>query len=156
MQCHKAKFDGNLLKRGFWIYLYVIRQGEEEIFYVGRTGDSSSANAGSPFERLTGHLNRKLTAKSAAMLNQLTKYGFDVEKCSFELFAFGPIHPEQKDFERHKVYRDILAALERAVATELKKRGYTVIGTHGSKTECATELLSQVLGHEDFIWKSLN
>ena len=58
------------------------------------------------------------------MLRQLTNHDFDVKKCSFELFAFGPIHPEQKDFERHKVYRDILASLEKAVATELGKRGY--------------------------------
>ena len=155
MQCHKAKIDGNLLKRGFWIYLYVIKQGQKEIFYVGRTGDSSSANAGSPFERLTGHLNRKFTAKSAAMLRQLTKYGFNVEKCTFELFAFGPIHPEQKDFERHKVYRDILASLEKAIAAELGKRGYTVVGTHSSKVECSPELLSLVLEHEEFIWRSL-
>jgi hypothetical protein len=155
MKCHKAKFDGNLLKRGFWIYIYVIVQDGEQIFYIGRTGDSSSANAGSPFLRLTGHLNRKSTAKSAAMLNQLTKHGFDVEKCSFELYAFGPLYPEQKTFEEHKPFRDILAALENSVALEMKKRGHKVIGTHGSKTECASELLSQVLNHEDFTWKTV-
>jgi hypothetical protein len=154
MKCHKAKFDGNLLKRGFWIYIYVIVQNGKEILYVGRTGDSSSSNAASPFLRLTSHLNRKPTAKGAAMLNQLTKYGFDVEQCSFELYAFGPLYSEQRAFEQHKPYRDILAALEKGIANELKKRGYQVIGTHGSKFESASELLSQILSHEDFIWKS--
>ena len=154
MQCHKAKFDGNLLKRGFWIYIYVIEQNGEEILYIGRTGDSSSPNAASPFLRLTSHLNRKTTAKGAAMLNQLTKYGFDVEQCSFELYAFGPLYPEQQLFEQHKPYRDIMAALERDVALELKNRGYQVIGTHSSRAESISELLSQILSHEDFIWKS--
>ena len=155
MKCHKARFNGNLLKRGFWIYICAIVQNGKEVLYVGRTGDSSSSNAASPFLRLTSHLNRKPTAKGAAMLNQLTKHGFDVEQCSFELHAFGPLYPEQQEFEQHKPYRDILAALEKRVALELKKRGYMVIGTHGSKTECAPELLSQILSHEDFIWKSL-
>jgi len=154
MRCHKAKFDGSLLKRGFWIYIYTIEHNGEEVLYVGRTGDSSSPYAASPFLRLTGHLSRKLTAKSAAMLNQLTNYGFDVEMCLFELHAFGPLYPEQPSFEKHKPYRDILAGLEKALAQELKDRGYTVIGTHQSKIECVPELLTQVLSHEDFIWKS--
>jgi hypothetical protein len=153
IKCHKAKFDGNLLKRGFWIYICVIAQNGKEALYVGRTGDSSSPYAASPFLRLTGHLNRKSTAKSAAMLNQLTKHGFDVEQCSFQLYAFGPLFPEQLLFEQHKPYRDILAGLEKGFAKKLHDRGYIVIGTHNSKIECDTELLSQVINHADFIWK---
>jgi hypothetical protein len=150
MHCHEARFHGALLERGFWIYICVIEHLGEKIIYVGRTGDSSSLNAGSPFLRLTGHLDRKYTAKSATMLKQLTKHGFDVEKCSFELFAFGPFYPEQKERESHRTYRDVLAALERDVADELRKRGYTVVGSHNSKTQSDSEIFFRILNHEKF------
>jgi hypothetical protein len=60
----------------------------------------------------------------------LNRVGVRYEECSFEMVAIGPIWPEQADFEAHKPVRDHMAALERAVADELRQRGYAVLGTH--------------------------
>ena len=59
--------------------------------------------------------------------------------------AIGPVFSEQKSFEDHKPSRDLMAALERALADELKGLGYCVLGTHPSKGSPDESLLSQVL-----------
>lgn len=98
--------------------------------YVGRTGDSSSPHASSPFKRIGQHLDPGPNAKGNALGKQLKRAGVKYEECSFEMVAIGPIWPEQADFEAHKPVRDQMAALERAIADELRQRGYVVLGTH--------------------------
>ena len=44
------------LERGFWLYVWVIDGAGDTLHYVGRTGDSSSSNAQSPFNRMGQHL----------------------------------------------------------------------------------------------------
>lgn len=56
--------------------------------------------------------------------------GVKCEECTFEVLAIGPIWPEQVDFESHLSIRDQMAALERAVADELRQRGEVVLGAH--------------------------
>lgn len=52
-----VEFDGAFLQRGFWLYVWrVIAPNSTEVLYVGRTGDSSSPNAQSPFNRMGQHL----------------------------------------------------------------------------------------------------
>jgi hypothetical protein len=119
-------FDGGLLQRGFWIYAWHIRREASEVVYVGRTGDSSSANASSPFRRIGQHLDPSPQAKGNAMARQLRKEGIDPKRCRFEMVAIGPIYPEQNDYVSHVPFRDRMAALERAVADELTLRGYKV------------------------------
>jgi hypothetical protein len=54
---HKVYFEGGFLKRGFWLYVWEVttpRRGR--YYYVGRTGDSSSLKAQSPFIRMGQHL----------------------------------------------------------------------------------------------------
>ncbi len=46
---YSMTFDGALLERGFWLYVWRIIEGTRTVLYVGRTGDSSSPNASSPF-----------------------------------------------------------------------------------------------------------
>ena len=51
------RFEGALLQRGFWLYVWEIKPFDGSVFcYVGRTGDSSSHNAQSPFNRMSQHL----------------------------------------------------------------------------------------------------
>ena len=48
-----AQFEGGSLRRGFWLYVWEVSVLEaENLFYVGRTGDVSSSNAPSPFNRM--------------------------------------------------------------------------------------------------------
>ncbi len=46
------------------------------------------------------------------------------------MIAVGPIFPEQATFKAHVPLRDQMAALERAVADELRQSGYLVLGSH--------------------------
>jgi hypothetical protein len=50
--------DGRTLQRGFWLYVWeVTTPNGAKLLYVGRTGDSSSINAQSPFNRMGDVMN---------------------------------------------------------------------------------------------------
>src|SRR6266852_3827687 len=115
LQSFSMSFDGHLLKRGFWLYVWNIKGPRSHYVYVGRIGQ---------------HLDPSPKAKGNALGNQLRKAGVDYEECSFEMVAVGPIYPEQTTFAAHVPLRDQMAALERAVADELRQHGHLVLGTH--------------------------
>ena len=149
LQSYSMTFDGHLLNRGFWLYVWQIKGPLSHHVYVGRTGDSSSPRASSPFKRIGQHLDPSPNAKGNALGKQLRRAGVKCEDCSFEMIAIGPIFPEQGDFEAHKPVRDLMAALERAIADELSQRGYVVLGTHprvGSPDEALLQQLRVLLG----------
>jgi hypothetical protein len=119
-------FSGRLLQRGFWLYVWEITTPQEELlYYVGRTGDSSSVNAQSPFNRMGQHLG--FNEKSNVLRRRLQKRGIDPELCSFRLFAHGPIMKEAVALDEHRRQRDIVAAFEKALASALCEAGYNVI-----------------------------
>ena len=130
MKVHEITFAGSLLERGFWLYVWRISERENVAFYVGRTGDSSSKYAASPFNRLGQHLDIRPTATANTLLRNLRNEGFNPEKCQYELVSVGPLFPEQPTLELHREYRDIVAPLERALADHLKNKGHTVLGKH--------------------------
>jgi hypothetical protein len=106
--------------------------------YVGRTGDSSSPNAQSPINRLGQHLGSN--EKSSALRSNLLNYRITPEDCqAIEFIAHGPILPEvetvdgKRCFIAHKPLRDEVAALEKALADNLRWAGYDVLNTVGSK-----------------------
>lgn len=143
------KFDGHLLRRGFWLYIWRITGPSSDHVYIGRTGDSSSPHASSPFKRIGQHLEMKANAKGNALGKQLPRAGVVCEDCVFEMTAIGPIHPEAATFEAHVPLRDATAALERAVADWLKERRYQVLGTHPRKGEPDAEKLRRIIGKLD-------
>jgi hypothetical protein len=56
----QLSIPGALLERGFWLYVWeVLTEDGNTVLYVGRTGDSSSAHAQSPFNRLSQHLGNR-------------------------------------------------------------------------------------------------
>ena len=118
---------------------------EERFLYVGRTGDSSSPNAASPFNRMGLHLNLKHNAKANSLVRQLRARGIEPSTCSFSLHALGPLYPEQPDMKAHKPYRDRVAALEKALAEHLRARGFDVLGSHGASAQPDEGLLAQVI-----------
>src|SRR5258708_1834458 len=112
---HAFAFSGQLLQRGFWLYVWEIEPRDgETIYYVGRTGDSSSTNAQSPFNRMGQHLG--FNVKSNVLRRRLEQSGIAPEECEFRLVAHGPILAEAKTAEEHRNARDIVAALEKALA----------------------------------------
>jgi hypothetical protein len=142
-------FDGNLLKRGFWIYIWKIVAGNKTVYYVGRNGDSSSCNAASPFSRIGQHLNFKDNAKGNSLGRRLDECGISPEKCTFEMVAIGPLYAEQSEMAEHKICRDKTAALEKAVADYLRERGKEVLGIHESRKPLDEKLFSVVKARID-------
>jgi hypothetical protein len=126
-ELHQLTFDGAMLQRGFWLYVWEITLPDSTTcLYVGRTGDSSSPHAQSPFSRLTQHLGTN--TKANALRRNLKARGVDANQCrSFELIAFGPILPEVEDPAHHPMARDRIASLEKALCDALHQSGYDVL-----------------------------
>lgn len=144
MRIKQVEFSGAILERGFWLYVWQVTAGAEKVYYVGRTGDISSAHAASPFGRLGQHLDVRPKASANMLLRNLQKAGLDPLKCEYKLVAFGPIFAEQATFEEHCKYRDRIAPLETALASFMKNRGFRVLGKHGSKGTPEPDLLRKV------------
>jgi hypothetical protein len=144
MRVHRVEFSGAILERGFWLYAWRIRCGGEVAFYVGRTGDSSSKFAASPFARLGQHLDVRPKATVNMLLRHVRKLGFEPLNCKYELVAFGPLFPEQSTLELHRAHRDRIAPLEAALAQLMRERGFSVVGSHGAKGTAEPALLKEV------------
>jgi len=60
----------------------------------------------------------------------LQRAGVRIEECTFEMVAIGPIWREEVDFDSHRLVRDQMAELERAIADDLRDHEYAVLDTH--------------------------
>lgn len=122
-----VSFSGAFLERGFWLYLWEIETAKgNKWLYIGRTGDSSSAHAQSPFTRLGQHLGTNRHAN--ALRRHLMNAGVDLDACcSFEMVAFGPILPEAASMDEHRPRRDKMAVLEKTLCDALGRAGYPVL-----------------------------
>jgi hypothetical protein len=145
-------FDGEMLKRGFWLYVWIVLFNGQQYIYVGRTGNSSSVGAASPFNRVSQHLDFRKNAKGSTLARRLREIGVDPEASNFRMIALGPIFQEQESFEKHKQYRDQMARLEYEIASYLTWRGYEVIGEHQKGSSVEQSLLNEVRSNVvDFI-----
>jgi hypothetical protein len=97
----------------------------ETLYYVGRTGDSSSTNAQSPFNRMGQHVG--FNDKSNVLRRRLSRAGIVPDECEFHLVAHGPILPEAESRDEHGRSRDVVAALEKALAEAMAAAGYRVL-----------------------------
>lgn len=157
MTAQSLTFSGPLLKRGFWLYVWEIRGGNEVVYYVGRTGDSSSPYASSPFNRVGMHFDIRPNAKGNSLIRRLRERQFDPEHCEYRMVTVGPLFPEQPTFEDHKPYRDIVATLEHALAAELRSRGLIVLGTHHPSAPLDQVLFdSALMAIDDALFNSVN
>jgi hypothetical protein len=145
LRCHTFGFDGRLLERGFWLYVWRIRCNGKNVAYVGRTGDSSSFNAASPFSRASQHLELRPGARANALVRNLRAAGMEPSACVYRFYGVGPIFAEAADGPEHISVRDKMAAVESAVANELRRRGHTVLGSHACRKPLDAALLQAVL-----------
>ena len=83
MKIHHLKFSGALIERGFWLYIWRVTCKNDYVLYVGRTGDSSSKYAASPFNRLGQHLDIRPKATANTLLRNIKSVGFNPVKCEF-------------------------------------------------------------------------
>lgn len=128
MPYETLSFSGNILRRGFWIYVWEITAPSgSKHHYVGRTGDSAYIKAASPFVRIGRHLDSRANAKSNSLHKCLTKAGLDPNTCAFHLHAVGPLFPEQTTRGDHDLHRDVLGCIEVELADRLRS---TILGNH--------------------------
>src|SRR5215211_7436627 len=140
-QTHKLTLPGAMLERGLWLYVWRVEVASGEYLYVGRTGDNSSRFATPPYQRMGQHLGHQ--KNSNALRQHLQKAGIVPEDCfAFHLVAHGPIFPEALDMAAHLPVRNIVAAMERALAEDLAAAGYRVMNT----VKCRQPLNSGLYG----------
>jgi hypothetical protein len=142
---HELSFGGGLLERGFWLYVWEISPPQgPALYYVGRTGDSSSTNAQSPFNRMGQHLG--FAATSNMLRAHLVRHDVDPERCAFRLVAYGPIYPESKAPTRgeHDERRDVMAGMEKALAELMAAAGCQVMNDVHSRRALDAERLAEV------------
>ena len=137
-------FEGEVLQRGFWLYVWEIVYGQEKYLYVGRTGDSSSPNASSPFNRIGQHLDFRENAKGNSLAKRLKEKSVDPKTSKFRMLALGPLFPEQKSFATHRPYRDQMATLEHETAAYLREKQFTVLGKHHPGTPVAQDFVDEI------------
>ena len=129
---HEVQFNGDFLKRGFWLYIWdIVTPERTHLYYVGRTGDSSSINAQSPFNRMAQHLGDN--NKNNVLRRHLRNKDVTAEGYSFRLVAYGPILEEATTQYEHVKSRDTIAALEKILANSMKRSGYNVLNTVNCK-----------------------
>ena len=140
---HILSFDGGFLQRGFWLYVWEVTTGAgDKYYYVGRTGDNSSANAQSPFNRMGQHLS--YNPLQNMLRRHLENRDIATEKCNFRLIAYGPIVEEAGTKVEHRKRRDIIAAMEKALADIMNDAGYNVLNTVNSKKKPDTQLWEEI------------
>jgi len=128
VKTHELKFHGRMMNRGFWLYVWEVSTARgRKLYYVGRTGDSSSIHAGSPYSRMVGHLGNKKNANM--LLTHLGNAHVDPRKCSLRLIAHGPILAETRHRVQHLSRRDRVHAMEKALELMMKKARYDVMNT---------------------------
>jgi hypothetical protein len=114
-----------LLKRGFWIYVWkIIGPRDEHFCYVGMTGDVTRV-AQSPFGRATSTLGDNKNANT--LRKALDAKGVAPEHCNaLTLAAYGPLY-DASDTENYMEYWHKVRALERALFDALKSDGFEPI-----------------------------
>ena len=134
---HTLSLPGGMLQRGFWLYVWEVETaGGRMLYYVGRTGDSSSPFASNPYRRMGQHLGSQ--PNQTALRNHLEAAEVDIDACRFRFVCHGPIYPEAVGenhalrMQAHEPVRNRMSAMEKALAVELKDAGYSVLNTVGS------------------------
>lgn len=142
---HDVTFRGGILQRGFWLYVWEITPPEgRSLYYVGRTGDSSSTNAQSPFNRMGQHLG--FAANSCMLRRHLVNRSVQPEDCAFRLVALGPLQAESTTSTRaeHDERRDLVAAMEKGLAEALSATGCVVMNRVVSRKHLDRSRFEQV------------
>jgi hypothetical protein len=122
-----ASFDGAILSRGFWLYVWEIATPDgRNLYYVGKTGDKASGASQSPFNRLSNHLGGN--KHSNALKRHLAKRKIDPERCEFHFHAYGPLFTD-KSTRAHGELCDVTSGLEKALAEAMNGARYEVINT---------------------------
>jgi hypothetical protein len=124
-ELYKLSFDGALLSRGFWLYVWeIVATDGSTVHYVGKTGDKASRVSQSPFNRLSNHLGGN--KHSNALRRYLGQMRIDPAQCRFRFHSYGPLF-DSMDKRTHGELCDITSGLEKALADAMTEAGYAVV-----------------------------
>jgi hypothetical protein len=122
---YNTSFEGALLCRGFWLYVWeIVAPDGRTVHYVGKTGDKASRVCQSPFNRLSNHLGGN--KHSNALKRHLAQKKIEPERCQFRFHAHGPLFADNSK-QTHGELCDVTSALEKALADAMNESGYEVI-----------------------------
>jgi hypothetical protein len=125
---HHLAFPAEVLRRGFWLYVWKITISNDVVHYVGRTGDSSSLKAQSPLSRVASHLGPNKNAN--ALKRHLAKTNIEISDCErFEFISYGPLFEEAANERDHRHRRGAIHALERDLCEGMRNAGYHVLNS---------------------------
>jgi hypothetical protein len=142
-QTYEVALEGGILRRGFWLYVWEVTAPDgQKLLYVGRTGDSSSAKASSPFNRMGQHLG--FIEASNMLRTHLGNRDMAPGDCCFRFVAHGPILAEATDWEEHVPRRNIVGGLEQKLEQELREAGWEVMNTVTGSFELDKQLWIEV------------
>lgn len=131
---YNASFEGPLLQRGFWLYVWeIVAPAGRALHYVGKTGDKASRVCQSPFNRLSNHLGGN--KHSNALKRHLAVKKIDPERCQFRFHAYGPLFVDTSR-KTHGELCDVTSGLEKALADAMNEAGYEVI----NRVPCRTPI----------------
>jgi len=143
VRTQEIMFHGELLERGFWLYVWEIATPvDAHLYYVGRTGDSSSINSQSPFNRMSQHLS--FNDRGNPLRRYLKLEDVDPERCIFRLVSCGPILEEAATLEEHRQRRDQVGAMEKALAAAMVSAGYRVLNIVNCRIKVDEEIFADV------------
>lgn len=142
-QTYEVTLEGGTLRRGFWLYVWEVTAPDgKNLLYVGRTGDSSSPKAASPFNRMGQHLG--YIEASNMLRTHLGKRDMEPEDCCFRFIAHGPILTEATDWEEHVLRRDVVGGLEQKLEQKLREAGWDVMNTVPGSFELDEQLWKDI------------
>src|ERR1700683_1551149 len=146
LSVHEMAFDGALLARGFWLYVWEItRPDGAKLYYARRTGDPPPNMPQSPFNRMSHHLGPN--HRNNTLRSYIAGRDVNPEACLFRLLALGPLLKDV-DATDYRVPRDIIAALEKALADAMLDAGYDLT----NRIKCRKPLDSELFAG---IWAKL-
>lgn len=135
-------FDGAMLSRGFWLYVWEITlENGSTVHYVGKTGDKASGARQSPLNRAFNHLG--FNVNNNALRRHLETARIDPEKCQFRFQAYGPVFDDTTQ-KAHGELCDIMSGLEKALAGAMSTAGYAVLNHVSSRMSVNKEQFAKV------------
>jgi hypothetical protein len=139
---HQLEFEGALLTRGFWLYIWEISVSDgRTLHYVGKTGDKPSGKSQSPFDRISKHLGDN--PNNNALRRHLRAKRVDPENCRFRFRAYGPLFSNGL-MPAHGELCDTMSGLEKALADLMAEVGYEMLNTVPSHQPVDEELFIRV------------
>jgi len=150
---YSLSFDGEMLKRGFWLQVWAIHFNGQQYIYINQSGDGSWPNAPSPISGLSQHFDTSKHAPKNSLASCLHSAEINPQGSYFRMIALGPIFEEQVTIHKHEPLREQMDTLAFEIAAYLIWRGFEVLGQY-QKCASVREVLFEAIKSKVIAWLS--